>query len=145
LSFCSQALADLAENRGYRPRCWHYGHQRQDHRHALTGQLVERAGKSVGGRQHRPDPAGHSGSSYLDADALPEVWVLELSSFQLDGVQQLRAHRRHSAQHHAGPPGLARRHAGLCCGQGAVFGQQGLMVLNRDDPLVMAMRPRRCA
>uniref|UniRef100_UPI0026E94F79 Mur ligase family protein n=1 Tax=Pseudacidovorax intermedius TaxID=433924 RepID=UPI0026E94F79 len=54
---------------------------------SLTGQLVERAGKTVA-------VAGNIGPSLLDtlsermdADALPQVWVLELSSFQLDGVQ----------------------------------------------------------
>ena len=54
---------------------------------SLTGILVERAGKSVA-------VAGNIGPTLLDtlaarmdADALPEVWVLELSSFQLDGVQ----------------------------------------------------------
>jgi UDP-N-acetylmuramoylalanine--D-glutamate ligase len=53
---------------------------------ALTGQLVQRAGKSVA-------VAGNIGPSLLDtlperidAQALPEVWVLELSSFQLDGA-----------------------------------------------------------
>jgi UDP-N-acetylmuramoylalanine--D-glutamate ligase len=53
---------------------------------ALTGQLVQRAGKSVA-------VAGNIGPSLLDtlperidAQALPEVWVLELSSFQLDAA-----------------------------------------------------------
>ena len=54
---------------------------------ALTGQLVERAGKTVA-------VAGNIGPTLLDtlaaridAQDLPDVWVLELSSFQLDGVQ----------------------------------------------------------
>ena len=54
---------------------------------SLTGQLVAHAGKSVA-------VAGNIGPTLLDtlwghleADTLPEVWVLELSSFQLDGVE----------------------------------------------------------
>jgi UDP-N-acetylmuramoylalanine-D-glutamate ligase len=81
---------------------------------ALTGQLVERAGKPVA-------VAGNIGPTLLDTLAekidarsdehpLPQVWAIELSSFQLDGVDELRAHGRHGAQHHAGPSGLARRH-----------------------------------
>ena len=53
---------------------------------SLTGQLVERAGKTV-------TVAGNIGPTLLDtlgasldADALPEVWVLELSSFQLESA-----------------------------------------------------------
>jgi UDP-N-acetylmuramoylalanine--D-glutamate ligase len=51
---------------------------------SLTGQLVERAGKTA-------RVAGNIGPALLDTlaaclDNLPEVWVLELSSFQLDGV-----------------------------------------------------------
>jgi UDP-N-acetylmuramoylalanine--D-glutamate ligase len=52
---------------------------------ALTGQLVERSGKTVA-------VAGNIGPTLLDTlarsakGALPQVWVLELSSFQLDGV-----------------------------------------------------------
>jgi UDP-N-acetylmuramoylalanine-D-glutamate ligase len=56
---------------------------------ALTGQLVERAGKTVA-------VAGNIGPTLLDtltqcidAHTLPEVWVLELSSFQL-AMQHLR-------------------------------------------------------
>ena len=53
---------------------------------ALTGRLVEHAGKTVA-------VAGNIGPTLLDtlaeridAGQLPDVWVLELSSFQLDGA-----------------------------------------------------------
>ncbi|HVR48608.1 MAG TPA: Mur ligase family protein, partial [Pseudorhodoferax sp.] len=55
---------------------------------SLTGQLVARAGKSVA-------VAGNIGPTLLDtlaariaADDLPQVWVLELSSFQLDACSR---------------------------------------------------------
>jgi UDP-N-acetylmuramoylalanine--D-glutamate ligase len=110
---------------------------------ALTGQLVERAGKAVA-------LAGNIGPTLLDtlarldARGLPEVWVVELSSFQLATAAargQLRTHRRHGAQPHPGPPGLARRHGRLRRRPRRGLRQQALMVLNRDDPLVMAMLP----
>ena len=57
----------------------------------------------IGNRQAAPTP---------DATrALPEVWVLELSSFQLDGVAGFAAGRRGGAQYQRGPPRLARQHA----------------------------------
>jgi UDP-N-acetylmuramoylalanine--D-glutamate ligase len=53
---------------------------------SLTGQLVERSRQDRGrGRQHRPDLLDTLAEK-RDA-ALPQVWVLELSSFQLEGVQ----------------------------------------------------------
>ncbi|MBU5894835.1 UDP-N-acetylmuramoyl-L-alanine--D-glutamate ligase, partial [Vibrio cholerae O1] len=54
---------------------------------SLTGQLLEHAGLRVA-------VAGNIGPTLLDtltqaidAETLPQAWVLELSSFQLDGVQ----------------------------------------------------------
>ena len=108
---------------------------------ALTGQLVERAGKQVA-------VAGNIGPSLLDtlaqqidADALPEVWVLELSSFQLDAVQGFEptaATVLNLSQDHLDWHGDMVAYAAA---KARVFGEQGLMVLNRDDPAVMALRP----
>ena len=71
--------------------------------------------------------------------ALPQVWVLELSSFQLDAVRRLRADCGHRAEHHAGPPRLAWRHGRLCRRQGAHLRRATpCWSLNRDDRVVMA-------
>lgn len=106
---------------------------------ALTGQLVERAGRRVA-------VAGNIGPSLLDtlsacmdAGELPEVWVLELSSFQLDGVQGFEptaATVLNLTQDHLDWHGDMTAYAAA---KARVFGSQGLMVLNRDDPAVMAM------
>jgi UDP-N-acetylmuramoylalanine--D-glutamate ligase len=76
---------------------------------------------------------------------LPRVWVLELSSFQLDGTAQgtwadvptastlLNLSEDH-LDWHGGMD--AYTHA-----KAAVFGAKALMVLNRDDERVMAMKP----
>ena len=94
--------------------------------------------------------AGNIGPTLLDtlaqkrdADALPQVWVLELSSFQLDGVTRLRAERRRGAEPDAGPPRLARHMAAYAAAKSRVFGRPA-HVLNRDDPLVMKMLPQPC-
>ena len=108
---------------------------------SLTGQLVERAGKTVA-------VAGNIGPSLLDtlsarmdADSLPEVWVLELSSFQLDGVQGFEptaATVLNLSQDHLDWHGGMAQYAAA---KSRIFGQKGLMLLNREDPLVMAMLP----
>ena len=73
---------------------------------------------------------------------LPEVWVLELSSFQLDGVSDFEptaAAVLNLTQDHLDWHGdmAAYRRA-----KAAVFGRHALMVINRDDSLVEAMVPQ---
>jgi UDP-N-acetylmuramoylalanine--D-glutamate ligase len=82
-----------------------------------------------------PPPAPH----------LPRAWVLELSSFQLDGTAQgawaavptaatlLNLTEDH-LDWHGGMDAYAQAKA-------AVFGSQALMLLNRDDARVMAFQP----
>ncbi len=73
---------------------------------------------------------------------LPEVWVLELSSFQLDGVQGFEptaATVLNVTQDHLDWHGDMAAYAAA---KARIFGQHGLMVLNRDDALVMALQPR---
>src|SRR5688572_2377239 len=85
-----RALADLKDERGYVPQVLAItGTNGKTTTTALTALLVERAGRRVAS-------AGNIGPAMLDTlaaslaaslDELPEVWVLELSSFQLDAVQ----------------------------------------------------------
>jgi UDP-N-acetylmuramoylalanine--D-glutamate ligase len=100
---------------------------------------VDAAGKTVAVAGNIGPTLLDTLAKHLDEDTLPEVWVLELSSFQLDGRERLRPAGGHGAQRDAGPPGLAWRAWRPTRGQGARFRQHGLMVLNREDPLVMAM------
>lgn len=75
------------------------------------------------------------------AQALPQVWVLELSSFQLDsseGFEPTAATVLNISQDHLDWHGSMDAYAGA---KARIFGAQALMVLNREDPLVMAMRP----
>jgi UDP-N-acetylmuramoylalanine--D-glutamate ligase len=150
LSLFAQALADLKEERGYTPQVIAItGTNGKTTVTSLTGQLVQRAGKSVA-------VAGNIGPTLLDTlmekldekrddvdamPALPEVWVLELSSFQLDRVTNfepsvatvLNVTQDHMDWHETLTAySAAKAH---------VYGSTGLMLLNRDDALVMAALP----
>ncbi|VWX58208.1 UDP-N-acetylmuramoylalanine--D-glutamate ligase [Burkholderiales bacterium 8X] len=108
---------------------------------ALTGQLVERAGKTVAVAGNIGPTLLDTLAAHLDAGTLPQVWVLELSSFQLDGVQGFEptaAVVLNVTQDHLDWHGDLEAYAGA---KARVFGSAGLMVLNRDDPRVMAMLP----
>jgi UDP-N-acetylmuramoylalanine--D-glutamate ligase len=75
------------------------------------------------------------------AQALPQVWVLELSSFQLDsceGFEPTAATVLNISQDHLDWHGSM---AAYSAAKARIFGTQALMVLNREDPKVMAMRP----
>jgi UDP-N-acetylmuramoylalanine--D-glutamate ligase len=108
---------------------------------SLTGLLVQRAGKSAA-------VAGNIGPTLLDTlqtcidtDALPEVWVLELSSFQLDevtGFEPSVATVLNISQDHLDWHGSL---AAYVRAKSAVYGRTGIMLLNRDDPLVMTAVP----
>ncbi|MDM0050291.1 UDP-N-acetylmuramoyl-L-alanine--D-glutamate ligase [Variovorax sp. J22R115] len=108
---------------------------------ALTGQLVERAGKTVAVAGNIGPTLLDTLSARMDAETLPDVWVLELSSFQLDGVEGFEptaATVLNLSQDHLDWHGDMAAYAGA---KARVFGKKGTMVLNRDDDAVMAMRP----
>jgi UDP-N-acetylmuramoylalanine--D-glutamate ligase len=67
-------------------RAGHHRHQWQTTVTSLTGQLVERAGKTVAVAGNIGPTLLDTLAGHIDADTLPQAWVLELSSFQLDGV-----------------------------------------------------------
>jgi len=72
---------------------------------------------------------------------LPEVWVLELSSFQLDGVQGFEpsaAAVLNVTQDHLDWHGSLDAYAAA---KARIFGEQAVMVINRDDLRVEAMVP----
>ena len=142
LGLYSEALLQLQRERGYQPVVLAItGTNGKTTVTSLVGQLVARAGKTVA-------VAGNIGPSLLDtlaarldAQTLPEVWVLELSSFQLDGdsgFAPTAATVLNITQDHLDWHGSM---AAYVQAKAAVFGQQGLMLLNREDPAVMAMLP----
>lgn len=108
---------------------------------ALTAHLLREAGWSVG-------LAGNIGPTLLDelrqalaAGELPQAWVLELSSFQLDGVEDFEptaATVLNLSQDHLDWHGSMAAYAEA---KRRVFGRTALMVLNRDDEIVMGWQP----
>jgi UDP-N-acetylmuramoylalanine--D-glutamate ligase len=142
----ADVLASLRTERNYTPKVIAItGTNGKTTVTALTGQLVDRAGKSFA-------VAGNIGPTLLDTlaarmagDDLPEVWVLELSSFQLDATQLNAVPLEPTVgcvlnvtQDHLDWHGEMTAYASA---KSRVFGQQALMLLNREDPLVMAMLP----
>jgi UDP-N-acetylmuramoylalanine--D-glutamate ligase len=108
---------------------------------ALTGQLVARAGKTVAVAGNIGPTLLDTLGAHLDAGTLPEVWVLELSSFQLDGAQGFEptaAAVLNLSQDHLDWHGDMAAYAAA---KTRVFGSRGTVVLNREDAAVMAMRP----
>jgi len=144
LSLFSQALADLKATEAYAPEVIGVtGTNGKTTVTSLTGQLVQYAGRSVA-------VAGNIGPTLLDTlteqldarpdGSLPEVWVLELSSFQLDGCANFEpsvATVLNVTQDHLDWHGSLPAYAAA---KSRIFGS-ALMLLNRDDPLVMAALP----
>ena len=140
LTLFNLALIDLKESEAYKPYVVAItGTNGKTTVTSLTGKLVECANMSVA-------IAGNIGPSLLDtlsqkikSDALPQVWVLELSSFQLNNVTDfepttaavLNVTQDHLDWHETmGSYSEAKAH---------VYGSQAMMVINRDDEVVMGM------
>ncbi|VTU22201.1 UDP-N-acetylmuramoylalanine--D-glutamate ligase [Variovorax sp. PBS-H4] len=108
---------------------------------ALTGQLVARAGKTVAVAGNIGPTLLDTLAAHIDAGTLPEVWVLELSSFQLDGVQGFEptaATVLNVTQDHLDWHGDMAAYAAA---KARIFGSKSIVVLNREDDAVMAMKP----
>ena len=110
---------------------------------ALTGQLCERAGKKVAVAGNISPAALDKLMSCLDtADQIvdmPDVWVLELSSFQLVYTHTLNATAAtvlNLTQDHLDWHGDMQSYA---LAKSKIFGDKTVCILNRDDPLVMGL------
>jgi UDP-N-acetylmuramoylalanine--D-glutamate ligase len=74
-------------------------------------------------------------------EVLPDVWVLELSSFQLDGVTNFEPDASvvlNVTQDHLDWHGSMQAYAEA---KARIYGKQAIMVINRDDDAVAAMVP----
>jgi len=110
---------------------------------ALTGQLCERTGKKVAVAGNISPAALDKLMSCLDtADQIvdmPDVWVLELSSFQLVYTHTLNATAAtvlNLTQDHLDWHGDMHAYA---VAKSKIFGNDTVCILNRDDPLVMSL------
>ncbi len=108
---------------------------------ALTGQLCERAGKKVAVAGNISPAALDKLMTCLnDADQLedmPDIWVLELSSFQLvftDSLNATAATVLNITQDHLDWHGDMSSYIQA---KARIFGPETVCILNRDDPVVM--------
>ncbi|MDB5874897.1 MAG: murD, partial [Ramlibacter sp.] len=142
LSLFAAALAELRAQQDYAPVVLAVtGTNGKTTVTALTGQLVERAGKSVAVAGNIAPALLDALTEKLDAGVLPEVWVIELSSFQLEAAGEFEptaAAVLNLTQDHLDWHGTMQAYGSA---KARVFGKSALMVLNREDPLVMKMLP----
>ena len=154
LDLFAQALAGLKASIGYDPKVIAItGTNGKTTTTAMTALLVERAGLRVA-------VAGNIGPTMLQTLAevleldqhasadpavpestLPEAWILELSSFQLEGATGFEPHAAtvlNLSEDHLDWHGSM---ASYIAAKARVFGQQAVMVINRDDARVAAMVP----
>jgi UDP-N-acetylmuramoylalanine--D-glutamate ligase len=108
---------------------------------ALTGQLCERAGKRVAVAGNISPAALDKLMSCLDESDhiqdLPEIWVLELSSFQLVYTSTFNATAAtilNITQDHLDWHGDMHAYVSA---KANIFGRDSICILNRDDSLVM--------
>jgi len=136
----AQAIAALKEERAYAPKVIAItGTNGKTTVTSLTGLLCKRAGLSV-------MVAGNISPAALDRlhdamvnDQLPQVWVLELSSFQLHTTFSLQADVAtvlNVTQDHLDWHGDMSAYAD---DKARIFGNGTIRVLNRDDAIVMQM------
>ena len=110
---------------------------------ALTGQLCERAGKKVAVAGNISPAALDKLMSCLDEagqlEDMPDIWVLELSSFQLVYTHTLNptaAAVLNITQDHLDWHGDMQAYADA---KSKIFGTDSVCILNRDDALVMGL------
>ena len=139
------ALAALRESQGYAPQLLAItGTNGKTTTTALTALLVRRAGRSARAAGNIGPTMLDSLAQALDAQALPQVWVLELSSFQLHDLHEAAPYAPDAAvvlnltQDHLDWHGTMQAYAAA---KARVFGPRGTAVLNADDPLVASMEP----
>ncbi|WP_374365372.1 UDP-N-acetylmuramoyl-L-alanine--D-glutamate ligase [Piscinibacter sp.] len=149
LELFARALADLKEERGYAPRLLAItGTNGKTTTTAMTKGLVERAGRRVAMAGNIGPTMLQTLAEALDAaareeepQALPEVWVLELSSFQLDeakGFEPDAATVLNITEDHLDWHGSM---AAYVAAKARVFGKDAVMVINRDDAAVEKLVP----
>ncbi|MEK7317466.1 MAG: UDP-N-acetylmuramoyl-L-alanine--D-glutamate ligase, partial [Pseudomonadota bacterium] len=142
----AQAIGYLEATSGYAPRVLAItGTNGKTTTTALTGRLIERAGKTVGVAGNISPSALDKLSACIASATLPDVWVLELSSFQLEYTFSLAPHAAtvlNVTQDHLDWHGSMEAYAAA---KARIFGpaEKGcLQVLNRQDPLTMNMARR---
>jgi len=139
----AQALGYLEATSGYAPKVLAItGTNGKTTTTALTGRLAERAGKTVGVAGNISPSALDKLSACIASATLPDVWVLELSSFQLETTYSLAPHAAtvlNLTQDHLDWHGSMEAYV---ASKARIFGPADkgcVQVLNRQDRLTMDM------
>jgi UDP-N-acetylmuramoylalanine--D-glutamate ligase len=142
LDLFGRALDDLKADRGYTPDVLAItGTNGKTTTTALTAMLVQRSGRSAMAAGNIGPTMLATLAQALAGDALPQVWVLELSSFQLHDAavfEPAAATVLNVSQDHLDWHITMEAYTQA---KARVFGQQATMVINTDDARVAAMLP----
>ncbi|HGF4016126.1 MULTISPECIES: UDP-N-acetylmuramoyl-L-alanine--D-glutamate ligase [Burkholderia] len=141
LEFFAQALRALGTS-GYQPKVLAItGTNGKTTTTSLMGLLCQRSGKKVAVAGNISPAMLDRLASAIDDTALPDVWVLELSSFQLETARTFApdaAAILNITQDHLDWHGSFDAYAQA---KGRIFGATTTRVLNRDDAAVMKFAP----
>ncbi|NIE59663.1 MULTISPECIES: UDP-N-acetylmuramoyl-L-alanine--D-glutamate ligase [unclassified Burkholderia] len=141
LEFFAQALRALGTS-GYQPKVLAItGTNGKTTTTSLTGLLCQRSGKKVAVAGNISPAMLDRLAGAIDETALPDVWVLELSSFQLETARTFApdaAAILNITQDHLDWHGSFDVYAQA---KGRIFGATTTRVLNRDDAAVMKFAP----
>lgn len=141
LEFFAQALRALGTS-GYQPKVLAItGTNGKTTTTSLTGLLCQRSGKKVAVAGNISPAMLDRLAGAIDETALPDVWVLELSSFQLETARTFApdaAAILNITQDHLDWHGSFDAYAQA---KGRIFGATTTRVLNRDDAAVMKFAP----
>jgi UDP-N-acetylmuramoylalanine--D-glutamate ligase len=146
LDLFARALADLKDSRSgsgaYAPKVLAItGTNGKTTTTSMAALLIARTGKRVAMAGNIGPTMLQTLSDAISVDELPDVWILELSSFQLDEV-------KHFEPDAAVVLNLSEDHldwhgsmAAYTAAKVRVFGENAVMVINRDDAAVERLIP----
>ncbi|RCS57558.1 UDP-N-acetylmuramoyl-L-alanine--D-glutamate ligase [Parvibium lacunae] len=134
----AQALTELQQTQGYAPKVIAItGTNGKTTTTSLTAHLLSEAGHAVCKAGNISPAALDALSDALEQQTLPAVWVLELSSFQLETTHTLQADVAtilNLSQDHLDWHGSMSAYGAA---KARIFGSQTYRVLNRQDEWVM--------
>ncbi len=134
------ALKNLEEERQYKPKVIAVtGTNGKTTVTSLTGHMCRQAGKTVRRAGNISPAALDVLLEVIEGNRLPEVWVLELSSFQLFATYSLEpdaATVLNLTQDHLDWHGSMQAYGAA---KERIFGRKTIQVLNREDEAVMKM------
>ncbi len=138
----ARALAHLREERGTAPRLIGItGTNGKTTTTRMVAAMLARWGRSVAVAGNVSPSALDALRTALDADALPDFWVLELSSFQLASTRSLACDAAvvlNVTQDHLDWHESMQEYA---ASKARIYAVETYAVVNRDDPFVRRMGP----